>query len=268
MIFDLIYVIILGIIEGITEWMPISSTAHLIIAEEFLSSSFTTEFKEMFAVVIQLGAIFAVIILYFKDLWPFERRKLKIDAIKRWKLIVISIIPIVILGLLLDDYVTSMFYNTLTIAITLIVYGVVFIVVENYKKQSKFKNEVTPRDALIIGTFQVLAIIPGTSRSGITIISSMLLGVNRSESVKYSFFLSVPIMFGASILKICKYLLNYTITLNEVLLLLIGMSVAMLISLFVLKFFIKFIQKYTFKVFGIYRILLGIILLLFFAKGG
>ena len=263
MIFDLIYVIILSIIEGITEWLPISSTAHLLIFESIIKSPLTTEFSLMFDVCIQFGAVLGVVILYFKELNPFIGKKINKDSIKTWKLIFISMIPIVIFGFLLDDLIVSIFYNTLTIGITLIFYGIIFIIVEVVNKKEK-RTEITPLTALLVGLVQVLALIPGTSRSGITIIFLLLLGINKTNGVKYSFFLSVPIMFGASILKIGKYILSYSIQFNEVILLLIGMVVTLLVSLFVIKKFMKYINKFTFKIFGIYRIIIGVLLLLFF----
>ncbi len=277
MIIDLICAIILGILEGVTEWLPISSTAHLILTlnafESLLSSDtvFTENFKLMFDVVIQLGAVIAVSIIYFKKLYPFkynDKEYSKKDKINIWFKVFIACIPMVILGLLLDDVVTMYFYNLLTIAITLIIYGVLFIIIENYcnkkdRTTTELVNLKTP-NALAVGFIQVLAIVPGTSRSGVTIMSSRLFGLSKRSSVEYSFFLSIPIIYGASVYKMGKYLLAYGINLKEVIILLIGMLISLVVSLFIIKKLLDFIKKYSFKVFGIYRIILGIIILIIY----
>lgn len=271
LIIDLIYAVILGIVEGITEWLPISSTAHIIIIEKLFYASktppsFSNEFLLMFDVVIQLGAIFAVVIIYFKKLYPFKYNDNEYDQKEKitiWLKVIISCIPVVIIGLLLDDFITSYFYNLFVIAITLILYGILFIVVENKNKKAHIKSikNVGIKDAGIIGCAQVLSLIPGTSRSGVTILSGMLLGFDRTSSAEYSFYLSVPIMFGASIYKLIKYVFNFKIMMKEVIILVIGMIVAMLISLIVIKNLLNYIKKHGFKVFGIYRIILGIVIL-------
>ena len=277
MIIDLLCAVVLGIVEGITEWLPISSTAHLILVLDWfdgfldIETIFTEDFKLMFDVVIQLGAIIAVSIIYFKKLYPFkynDEEYSKKDKINIWFKVVIACIPIALLGLLLDDIVTKYFYNIVTISSMLIIYGILFIVVENYNKKRKKAlielKELKPKKALAIGFIQVLAIIPGTSRSGVTIIFGSLLGLKRKASMEYSFFLSIPIMYAASIYKIGKYLISFGINVKELVILLIGMIVALLISLFSIKKILEFIKKYSFKVFGIYRIFLGIILLIIY----
>jgi undecaprenyl-diphosphatase len=216
--------------------------------------------------MIQLGAIFAVVIIYFKKLYPFKYNDNEYDQKEKitiWLKVIISCIPVVIIGLLLDDFITSYFYNLFVIAITLILYGILFIVVENKKKKNYIKSikNVGVKDAGIIGCAQVLSLIPGTSRSGVTILSGMLLGFDRTSSAEYSFYLSVPIMFGASIYKLIKYVFNFKIMMKEVIILVIGMIVAMLISLIVIKNLLNYIKKHGFKVFGIYRIILGIVIL-------
>lgn len=277
MIIDLICTIILGIVEGITEWLPISSTAHLILTlnglESFLESDtiFTDDFKLMFDVVIQLGAVIAVSIIYFKKLYPFkynDKEYSKKAKFNIWGKVIIACVPMVILGLLLDDVVSSYFYNLLTISITLILYGVLFIIVENYcNKKDRKLIEITnlkTTNALAIGFIQVLSIVPGTSRSGVTIIFSRLFGLSKKASTEYSFFLSIPIIYGASLYKLVKYLLVFQISLKEIIILLIGMLVAMVVSLFVIKKLLDFIKKYSFKIFGLYRIILGIIILIIY----
>ena len=273
MIIDLLYAVILGIIEGITEWLPISSTAHIILMEKVfygLNSppSFSDEFLLLFDVLIQLGAIIAVVIIYFKKLYPFkynDKEYSKNDKFNIWFKVMISCIPIVIIGLLFDDIITEKFYNLPTIAFTLILYGIIFIIVENYNKKRLFKvtdvNSLSVKKSLSIGLIQVLALIPGTSRSGVTIIYSSILGCDRKTASEYSFFLSIPIMFGASIYKLGKYLVNYQIVLKEIIILLISMIVAMLVSLVVIKKLLIYIKEHSFKVFGFYRIILGVIIL-------
>lgn len=275
MIIDLIFAVILGIVEGITEWLPVSSTAHLIlitaIFDNILSGNtiFTLEFKLMFDVVVQLGAIIAICIIYYKKLYPFKYNNdayTKKDKFNIWIKVLIACVPIIILGLLLDDIVTYYFYNLFTISLTLIIYGLFFIIVENFRKNQTVKEfeiiDMSKKNALSIGLVQVLAIIPGTSRSGITIIFSRMLGLSKVAAAEFSFFLSIPIMFGASLFKIMKYLLKYSLNLKEIIILLIGMLVALLVSLFIVKKLIEFIKKYSFKAFGIYRIILGVVILI------
>lgn len=273
---DLVYAFILGIIEGITEWLPISSTAHLIIFEKlFLTSKysgeiFSIEFLEVNLVVIQLGSILAVVVIYFKELYPFafnEDKNSKYYKLSIWGRVLISMIPIVVIGLLLDSVVVELFYNLFTISIMLILYGVLFIVFDSFnKKQKKIcdVNEIKVNKALSIGFIQLLALIPGTSRSGVTILCSGFLGLDRKTAVKYSFFLSIPVMFGASILKLIKYLMVNELILKQVIILFVGGMVAFMVSMIIVKKLILFINKINFKVFGYYRIALAIILLLVF----
>lgn len=265
----LIYVITLGVVEGITEWLPISSTAHIIILEKIfkIENYFNLEFLILLDVMVQLGAIFAVVIIYFKKLYPFAFNKeiSQKDKFIIWKYVLISILPIIVFGFILDDIVVKLFYNLFTISIMLIFYGILFITLEAYnKRQNKITKltDIGSKKAFLIGATQVLAIVPGTSRSGITILSSGFLTLSRECAVEYSFFLSIPIMFGAAILKITKYLFLYTITLKEIIVLLIGMLVALIVSLFVIKKLLQFIKKINFKVFGYYRIGLGVIILI------
>lgn len=274
MIIDIIYAITLGIIEGITEWLPISSTAHILIVEKLFYGfktppSFSAEFLLMFDVLIQLGAIFAVVIIYFKKLYPFKYNDDEYsqkDKLNIWLKVILSTIPVVIIGFFFDDLITKNFYNLPIIAITLIFYGIIFIIIENKRKNHDIidvKN-ITHKKAISIGLFQVLALIPGTSRSGITIIGGSLIGCDRKSSAEYSFYLSVPIMFGASIYKLLKYAFNFKIVLKEVIILVIAMLVAMLVSLIIIKKLLNYIKNHSFKVFGIYRILIGILILVIY----
>lgn len=280
MFLDIIKSIVFGIIEGITEWLPISSTGHLILAEQFLKfENVSPEFWSMFQVVIQLGAILAVILIYFKKIWPFTKNKEK--AIKEkgilsifdknimnlWGKILVACIPAAIIGILFDETFEALFYNPTCIAVALIVFGIAFIIIENWnknKKSSKDKNsEITYKDALIIGVFQLLAaIFPGTSRSGATIIGGLLIGLSRANAAEFTFYLAIPTMLGASLLKVLKFGLAFTSA--EVAILLIGMFVSFIISMFVIKFLMNYIKKHNFKVFGYYRIILGIIVLAYF----
>ena len=272
-ILDIVYAFLLGIIEGVTEWLPISSTAHLMIFEKsnlLNEMVFTPVFMEMFNVVIQLGAILAIVYMYFKKLWPFGNSEGKKEKWSIWYRIILACIPAIIIGLLFDDYISQMFYNLKTIAISLIIYGVLFLIVERIKKNKTAKtNEVSKikfRDALIIGLAQVLAIIPGTSRSGITIIIGLLLSLDRKTSIEFSFFLSIPMMVGASVLKIVKFANGNTLITSQFVLLLIGMVSAFLVSMIVVKWLTSFVTKHSFKGFAIYRIILGIIIYLFLIR--
>ena len=269
---DVIYVIILGIIEGITEWLPISSTGHLLIIERLFKENvitqiFTENFNEMFTVVIQLGAICAILSIFFKKLWPFAyfEEYSKQEKWDIWKKIVIASIPAAVVGLLFDDYIDKIFFNPLTIGITLVVYGIIFIIIE-YRKKTVIKHndikKLSLKLAFTIGLAQVLAMIPGTSRSGITIIAGILLACSRDLSAEFSFLLSIPIMFGASGLKLIKFLLNDSFRFNQIILLLIGLLIAFMVSLLVVKWLLKFIKKHSFKSFGYYRIVLGILIII------
>lgn len=271
---NILYSIIYGIIEGITEWLPISSTGHLILAENFLKFQGLSEgFFDMFNVVIQLGAILAVVVLYFKNIWPLKSKKSKNEESKitwdknilnLWGKILVACIPAAIIGLLFDDILEKYLYNSWVVSTMLILVGIAFIIIENKKQgmKPKVKNiaELTYKDAIIIGLFQVIAaIFPGTSRSGATIIGALLIGVSRTVAAEYTFYLAIPVMFGASLLKILKFGLSFTGM--ELAVLLVGMIVAFLVSVFIIKFLMNYIKKHDFKIFGWYRIILGIIVL-------
>lgn len=267
---EIIKVIILGIIEGITEWLPISSTGHMILVDNFIHLNFDKDFMDMFFVVIQLGAIIAVILLFWNKMFPFslkEKPCVKKDIFTLWFKVLVAVIPAIIIGLPFDDKITKIFYNYEVVALMLVIYGVLFIVIENKTKGKKFRirklSEITYKDALFIGIFQVLALIPGTSRSGATIIGAMLIGVSRYAAAEFTFFLAVPVMFGASILKIVKYVakVGLVFTGAQVTALVLGMAVAFVVSLFVIKFLMTYIRKHDFKIFGYYRIVLGIIVI-------
>lgn len=268
-LYEIIKVIILGIIEGITEWLPISSTGHMILVDEFIRLDVTDAFKEMFLVVIQLGAIFAVIILFFNKLNPIDNKKTdseKLNILSIWLKVIIGIIPAGIIGLLLDDWLNAHFYNYVVVSIMLIFYGAIFIFIENKNKEKESKindfSQLTFLTAFFIGLFQVLSLIPGTSRSGATILGGILLGTSRRIAAEFSFYLSIPIMIGASLVKIYKF--GFEFTGQEVILLITGMIVAFIVSIFAIKFLLGYIKKKDFKVFGYYRIVLGIIVLLYF----
>ncbi len=268
-IIEILKAIILGVVEGITEWLPISSTGHMILVEEFIKLDASDAFMEMFRVVIQLGAILAVVLLYFNKLNPFSPKKSmqeKKNTMEIWFKVIIGIIPAGILGVLFDDWLDEHFYNYLVVSIMLIVYGVLFIVIENRNKnkrpQIKKFSDLSYVTAFGIGLFQVLSLIPGTSRSGATILGAIILGTSRSIAAEYSFFMSIPIMFGASALKLVKFGLNFTGM--EVAILLTGMIVAFLVSVVAIKFLMKYIKNNDFKAFGWYRIALGILVIGYF----
>lgn len=290
---EMLKVIILGIVEGITEWLPISSTGHMILVEEFIELDVRPEFLEMFRVVIQLGAIMAVVVLYWNRLWPFHLkrnddrswfanrcesgmgRKLQdfadsyvdMGKIVLWLKIVVSCLPAMVFGLLLDDWMDEHLYNYVVVAIALIVYGVLFIVIENYNKKRQPKmtklKQISFLTALYIGMFQVLALIPGTSRSGSTIIGGILLGTGRELAAEFTFFLAIPVMAGASLLKLVKF--GFAFESQEIAILLVGMVVAFLVSIVAIRFLMGYIKKHDFKAFGWYRIVLGILVLGYFA---
>jgi undecaprenyl-diphosphatase uppP len=270
---NLLKSVLYGIVEGITEWLPISSTGHMILLDEWLKVEgiYGKSFWDLFLVVIQLGAIIAVVLCFFSKLWPFSKTKTseeKKDTWKLWLNVLIACVPAAIIGLLLDDWLNEHFYNFTTVAIMLIVYGVLFIVIEIFNKKRTFKitdcKQITWKLALIIGLVQLLALIPGTSRSGVTILGAMLIGLNRETSAEFSFFLSIPVMFGASLLKIIKFFIEgNAITGAQLAFLGVGCIVAFLVSIVVIKFLLKYIKGHDFKVFGIYRIILGIILIIY-----
>ena len=266
---ELLKAIILGVVEGITEWLPISSTGHMILVEEFIQLSASAAFKEMFFVVIQLGAIMAVVLLYFHKLNPFSPRKTVLEKRETWNIwykVVVGVLPAAVLGFLFDDWLNEHFYNYQTVAIMLIIYGIFFIVIENrnkYRRPSiKDFTELTYKTAFLIGMFQVLSLIPGTSRSGATILGAIILGSSRFIAAEYSFFLSIPVMFGASALKLVKF--GFSFTGLEIAILLTGMIMAFVVSVLAIKFLLSYIKSNDFKAFGWYRIILGLIVMGYF----
>ena len=271
-ILEIIKAVILGIVEGITEWLPISSTGHMILVDEFLQLNVSPEFKEMFLVVIQLGAIMAVVVLYFKKLLPFrfEGKKLKWEknTLVMWLKILVSCIPAAIVGVLFDDKLEELFYNWQTVSAMLIIFGILFIIIERFNKGKAAKintiDDFTYKTALIIGIFQLIAaVFPGTSRSGATIVGALLIGVSRAAAAEYTFFLAVPVMFGASALKLVKF--GFGFTLQEAVILAVGMVVAFAVSILAIKFLVGYIKKHDFTAFGWYRIVLGAAVILYFA---
>lgn len=281
MLIELLKSGVFGIIEGITEWLPISSTGHLILAEEFIKFNGVSEgFWSMFQVVIQFGAILAVVLLYFKNIWPFTKNKEKAikkqgilsflnkDIMNLWGKILVGCIPAAIIGLLFDEVFEALFYNPVCIAIALIVFGIAFIVIENWNKKrnanlKETSKDITYKDAFIIGIFQLLAaIFPGTSRSGATIIGGLLIGLSRANAAEFTFYLAIPTMLGASLLKLVKF--GFSFTSLEIAVLLVGMLVSFLVSVAIIKFLMNYIKKHNFKIFGYYRIILGIVVLTYF----
>ncbi len=268
-VIELIKVIFLGIVEGITEWLPISSTGHMLLVDEFIQMNITQEFKDMFLVVIQLGAILAVVILFWEKMWPFQRKTatqpaVRWDTIQMWLKVVVACIPGAVVTILFDDYIEAHLHTPVVIAAALIVYGIAFILIENWNKKRTPKvntlGEITYRTAFLIGLFQVLSIIPGTSRSGSTIIGALLIGVSRVAAAEFTFFLAVPVMFGLSFVKLLQF--GFTFTSAEIWTLVVGCLVAFLVSVVVIKFLMGYVKKHDFKVFGWYRIVLGAVVLL------
>ena len=265
----LLKTVLLGIVEGITEWLPVSSTGHMILVDEFIKLNMTPEFMEMFFVVIQLGAIMAVVCLFWDKLFPFEFKggfKVKNDTMNLWFKIVVACLPAAVIGLLFDDWLDEHFYNYQTVALMLIIYGILFIIVENYNKGRRSVindlSQITYKFALMVGVFQLLALIPGTSRSGATIIGAILIGASRYVASEFTFFLAIPVMLGASLLKILKF--GFVFTSAEAIILGTGTLVAFFVSILAIKFLMGYIKKHDFKVFGWYRIVLGIIVLAYF----
>ncbi|STP30021.1 undecaprenyl-diphosphatase [Enterococcus durans] len=266
---NIIKAAILGIIEGITEWLPISSTGHLILADQFIKLDASTQFMSMFNVVIQLGAILAVVVLYFHKLNPFSPSKTTIEKKDTWTLwfkVVVACIPAIIIGLPLDNWLEEHFHKFLPVAIVLIVYGIAFIIVEKRNKTKKPRwttlNDFTYQAALLVGLFQVLALVPGTSRSGATILGAILIGASRFVATEFSFFLGIPVMFGASGLKIVKYLAEgNSFKTEETIVLLVGTLVSFIVSVLAIKFLLNYLKKNDFTAFGWYRIILGVILI-------
>lgn len=269
---EILKVIFLGIVEGITEWLPISSTGHMLLVDEFIKMDVSDKFKEMFFVVIQLGAILAVVLLFWDKMWPFRMKDkskpvVQKDIFSVWFKVVVACIPGAIVTLLFDDYIEAHLHTPTVIAIALIFYGIAFIVIESRNKKRIPKvetlSDITYKTAFIIGLFQVLSIIPGTSRSGATIIGALLIGVSRVAAAEFTFFLAVPVMFGLSLIKVVKF--GFAYTQAEVVILIVGVVVAFAMSVVVIKFLMSYIKKHDFKVFGWYRIVLGIAVLSYFA---
>lgn len=267
---EILKVIFLGIVEGITEWLPISSTGHMILVDEFLTLQASEAYKEMFFVVIQLGAILAVLLIFWNKMWPFDFSKkgkdiIKVDIFNMWSKVLVAMIPSGILGILFDDFLEKHFGNAITIAIMLIVYGIAFIIIENRGEKKNAVKDIVNMSyvtAFTIGLFQALSMIPGTSRSGATIVGALLIGVSRVAAAEFTFFLAVPTMVGASFIKLLKF--GFAFTASELIMLLLGMVVAFLVSVVVIKFLMSYIKKKDFKIFGWYRIVLGIIVLAYF----
>ena len=271
-IFEILKAVFVGIVEGITEWLPISSTGHMILVDEFIKLDVSREFRELFLVVIQLGAIAAVPVLFFNRLNPFSSKKNSDERRLTWKLwgkVIIGVLPAAVLGILLDDFFDKHFYNYIVVAIALIVYGIAFIIIEKRKSSDEYRindvNDLTYKDAIVIGAFQVLSLIPGTSRSGSTILGGMLTGVSRVVSAEFSFFMAIPVMLGASLLKVVKFVASgATIAGIEVAILLVAMAVSFIVSLVAIKFLMDFVKRHSFIPFGIYRIVLGAVVLGYF----
>lgn len=278
---DILKAILFGIVEGVTEWLPVSSTGHLILLEEFVKFENVSEnFFKMFEVVIQLGAILAVVVLFFKDIWPFCKKGnpkaykesgvlayLNKDIMTLWFKILVACVPAAVIGVLFDDVLDAIFYHWYVVAAALIVFGIAFIIIENWNKSKNAKvtavSELTYQMALLIGVFQLIAaIFPGTSRSGATIVGALLIGISRTVAAEFTFFLAIPVMFGASLLKLVKFGLDFSGT--ELAVLAVAMVTAFAVSVFVIKFLLSYIKKHDFKVFGWYRIALGIVVTLFF----
>lgn len=289
---ELLKVIFLGIVEGITEWLPVSSTGHMILVDEFVHLNVRDEFLQMFLVVIQQGAILAVVLVFWQKLWPFHRRRtdqesfwekksdhkmiaglqdfadhyVSMNKIIMWLKIAVSCLPAMVIGLLFNDLIEEKLNNYIVVALMLVIYGVLFIIIENYNRKRtpsmRRISEISWKTALLIGVFQVLAVVPGTSRSGATIIGGILLGTSRKLAAEYTFFLAVPVMFGASLLKLVNFGLSFTGA--EIIYLLTGMLVAFVVSILAIKFLMGYIRKHDFKVFGWYRIILGVLILGYF----
>ncbi len=276
-IFEIIKTVILGIVEGITEWLPISSTGHMILVDEFMKLNVRDEFMDIFLVVIQLGAILAVVILFWGKLWPFNFKRaegekiVNINKILLWVKILIASVPAAIIGLAFDDQIDEMLTGdarAFVVAGALIVYGVLFIVIEDLKKKEKITdlNKMPYLTALYIGLIQCLSLVPGTSRSGSTILGASLLGTSRTVAAEFSFFLGIPAMFGASAIKLLKFFMDgFVFTTDEIIIMLIGCAVSFVVSILAIKFLVSYIKKHDFKAFGVYRIILGVAVILYFA---
>ena len=270
---ELLKTVILGIVEGFTEWLPISSTGHMILVDEFIKLNVSKEFMDMFLVVIQLGAIFAVVVLNFEKLNPFsswKSRQEKRDTFQLWYKVIFACIPAAVIGLMFNKYMEEHFMTAPVVAATLIFYGIMFIIVENYNKNRtpsvKNLNQLSYKTAFIIGLFQVLSLVPGTSRSGSTILGGILFGTSRFVAAEFTFFLAIPVMFGASLLKLVKFGFHYTGA--EILIMIVGMATAFVVSVLSIKFLLKYIKNNDFKAFGYYRIILGIIVIAYLLTVG
>lgn len=272
MLIDILKAILFGIVEGITEWLPISSTGHMILLNDFMKLGVSEEFYELFEVVIQLGAILAVVVMYFKIICPYGFGKDKKETKKTynlWGKIIVACLPAAVIGILFDDLLDKYLYNSVVVALMLIIYGIIFIVIENKnidKRKVSSLEDITYKQALGVGGFQLLSLIPGTSRSGATIIGGLLLGLKRSVAAEFTFFLAIPVMAGASFLKLVKYVMEigFVFEALEILILLTGCIVAFVVSILIIKFLMDYIRKHDFKVFGYYRIILGLIVLIYF----
>ena len=269
---EILKAIFLGIVEGITEWLPISSTGHMILVDEFIKLNVSEEFKEMFFVVIQLGAIAAVPVLFWNRLNPFSKKKSREERKATWNLwgkVIVGVLPAAVIGLIFDDFFDRHFYNYIVVSIALIVYGILFIVIEKLKRNKEYRindvHELTYKDAILIGSFQMLSLIPGTSRSGSTILGGMLTGVSRVASAEFSFFMAIPVMLGASLLKIVKFAAEgISVSGLELVILFVAMAVSFIVSLFAIKFLMDFVKRHSFTPFGIYRIILGALVIGYF----
>lgn len=273
MFLEFLKAVLFGVVQGITEWLPISSTGHMILLDELVHLDVSAAFYELFQVVIQLGSILAVVVLYFHKLNPFSPKKSPQEKKRTWHMwfkVLVGVLPLGVLGLLLDDFVDEHFYNYVVVAITLILYGVLFIVVENWNRNRKAQissiHQLSYKKAFGVGLFQVLSIVPGTSRSGSTILGAILLGLDRPLAAEFSFFMAIPAMLGASGLKAVKYVAggNLAFTGVEWMVLLVGTLVAFVVSLLTIRLLVKFVQRHDFKVFGVYRIVLGLLVLAYF----
>lgn len=269
---EILKAVLFGIIEGITEWLPISSTGHMILLNDFINLNVSDEFYKLFEVVIQLGAILAVVIIYFKKIFPWGFNKSKQESkntLNLWGKIIVACLPAAVIGILFDDWLDEHLYNSIVVSLMLIIYGIIFIIIESKKNKKEIVSdvsEITYKQALMVGGFQLLSLIPGTSRSGATIIGGLLIGLKRSVAAEFTFFLAIPVMAGASLLKLLKYILKmgFSFQASELLILLVGSIVAFVISVLIIKFLISYVRKHDFKPFGYYRIALGIVVLLYF----
>ena len=273
MFIEILKVILLGIIEGITEWLPVSSTGHILLLDEFIKLNMSDAFKSMFTVVIQLGAILAVVVIYWNKVWPFKKGKTHLVSISKskmimWAKIIVACIPAAIIGIKFDDFIEEHFYNYFVISLALIIFGILFIIIENRNKESHKKlvdsiDKITYKQAFIVGLFQVIAaVFPGTSRSGATILGGIAIGLSRTIAAEFTFFLAIPTMFGASLLKLVKF--GFSFTAMEAFVLLLGTAVSFVVSVITIKFLMNYIKNNDFKVFGYYRIALGVLVLIYF----